>query len=104
MVEVELEVVVVSLLRCRSRQRPIRDSKSNEVDLQEVEVLLVRQLVVELSVEVVVDVRSCAKVKLFRQRWYLMVDGRAGFERSKESLQIFVSFIIRFNNSNRHSP
>ena len=63
-VVVVLEVVVVSLLRCRSRQRPIRDSKSNEVDLQEVEVLLVRQLVVELSVEVVVDVHSCAKVRV----------------------------------------
>ena len=61
-VVVVLEVVVVSLLRCRSRQRPIRDSKSNEVGLQEVEVLLVRQLVVEWSVEVVVDVHSCAKV------------------------------------------
>ena len=63
-VVVVLKVVVVSLLLCRSRQRPIRDSKSNEVDLQEVEVLLVRQLVVELSVEVVVDVRSCAKVRV----------------------------------------
>ena len=63
-VVVVLEVVVVSHLRCRSRQRPIRDSKSNEVDLQEVGVLLVRQLVVELSVKVVVDVRSCAKVRV----------------------------------------
>ena len=44
---VVLVVVVVRLLRCRSRQCPIRDSRSNKVDLQEVEVLLVVRLVVE---------------------------------------------------------
>ena len=46
-VVVVLEVVVVWLLRCRSRQRFLRDSRSNWVDLQEVEVLLVERKVVE---------------------------------------------------------
>ena len=62
MVVVVLEVVVVSLLRCRSYQRPFRDSKSNEVDLREVEVLQVERKVVDWSVRAVVVVHSCAKV------------------------------------------
>ena len=46
-VEVVLEVVVEYLLRCRSRQRFLRDSKSSKVDLQEVEILQVERKVVE---------------------------------------------------------
>ena len=57
-----LEVVVASLLRCRSRQRFLRDSKSSKVGLQEVDVLQVERKIVDWSVQVVVVVHSCAKV------------------------------------------